>query len=208
MGPTSAPVVGNNVLAPLAILLESVLVVPAGLPVLAGLTSRHPWVIIWVPALADFTSLLPIVPCAEVPAPRASRLARLGGPSVWSSLRFSPLLSSGYFGEVDWITLNSLSPFGLEAAVMTLVRQGVVRVKASQPNGVNVMQGGHVVSTIVIVILHDCRPTLDLLFDACLLVGLAFGLLSSLGVHGKGGLGFSRETSAQAIVYVLYVVYN
>jgi hypothetical protein len=93
-------------------------------------------------------------------------------------------LSSGYFGEVDCITLNSLSKFGLEAVIVILVRQSVVRVKTGKPNGVNVMQRGHVITAIAVVILHDFLPALDLLIDACLLVGLALGLLSFLGVRG------------------------
>ena len=48
--------------------------------------------------------------------------------------------------------MSSLSNFGLKAAVVILAKQSVVSVKASQSNGVNVMQEGLIVTTIIIVV--------------------------------------------------------
>ena len=69
---TSAPFVGNDVLSPLAIFLEGVLVMPARFPVLAGHALWYPRIIIGVLALANLTSMLPVVSSAEVSTPRTT----------------------------------------------------------------------------------------------------------------------------------------
>ena len=68
---TSVPFVVNDILSPLAIFLEGVLVMPARFPVLAGHALSYPWIIIGVLALANLTSMLQVVPGAEVSTPRA-----------------------------------------------------------------------------------------------------------------------------------------
>jgi hypothetical protein len=119
---TSASCVRKNLLSPLAILLEGVLVMPAWLPVLAGHTLWYPWVIIGVLALAYLTSVLPITPGAEVSASKASRRIWGGSPLIGPFHGSSTRLCFCYLVIVHWIALNTMSEFGVEAKVMVFFR--------------------------------------------------------------------------------------
>ena len=83
---------------------------------------------------------------------------------------------------------------------MVLVGQDFIEFVAllvRDTNEVGVVQGGKVVTTIIVVVFHDLFLVLHHCLDTRLFICLSLRFLSVFGVRGVSDLGFLRETLAQ-----------
>jgi len=91
---------------------------------------------------------------------------------------------------------------------MVLVGQDFIEFMAlleRDTNEVGVVQGGKVVTTIIVVVFHDLLPFPHHCLDTRLLICLSLRFLSFFGVRGVSDLGLWRETLTQIAINTLCI---